>query len=72
MFKAMSAVNNESLSVLAEFKNKRGDAWFRRFERSCRDLRVEIGNMYYADRGMNLTMYTFIVEQSVNILIANP
>ena len=71
MFKAMSQVNEESRLVLTAFKSKRNDAWFRRFQRSCRDLRVEIGGMYYADRGMNLTMYTFIVEQSVNILIAN-
>ena len=71
MFKAMSQVNEESRATLSAFKSKRGDAWFRRFQRSCPDLRVEIGGMYYADRGMNLTMYTFIVEQSVNILIAN-
>ena len=71
MFKAMSQVNEGSRSVISAFKARRTDAWFRAFQRSCLDLRVQIGGLYYADRGMNLTMYSFIVEQSVNILISN-
>ena len=68
-FKALGQVYEESQEVLRQKRSLLGDKWFRRFHRSCRPLKIQVGGMYFAELGMCLTMRSFVIENVANILI---
>ena len=70
-FKALGLVFEESQKMLSKKRNQLGDKWFRRFHRSCRPLKIQVGGIYFVDLGMCLTMGSFVIENVANILIVS-
>lgn len=45
------------------------DQWSLKCRRSFRPMKVEIGGFYYVDFGIVLTMFSIIIDYSVNLLL---
>ena len=64
-------MHENSVEVLAKWKKKtRLELHVRKFLRSTRPLRVEIGGYFYADRSMVLTILDIITANTFNMLLA--
>ena len=71
-FRALGDIHQTSSEGLTAAKSMNGNPWFRRFLRSWKPLlRVNVGEFYYVDKGMPLTLLiAIILERTVNLLIA--
>ena len=70
VFRILGQVFDLSEKVLAQQKREVGHRWFRQFHRSCRPLKFEIAGLYYVDPPMSLTMGSFVIQNVVNLLVA--
>ena len=71
VWKGLGTVNENSVEVLAKWKKKeRLPPHVRKFIRSTRPIRVEIGGYFYADRCMVLTLLDIITQNKLNVLLA--
>ena len=67
-FKALGAVYKKSVEELFQHRRVLNNKWFRRFGRSCRPLKLEIGGLYFVDSPMSLTMGSFVIQNVANLL----
>lgn len=45
-------------------------SWFAKFHHSCRPLKIYIGNFYYADRQLLLTIISIIIDNVTSLIIS--
>ena len=74
-FRALGGIHETLAETLSTARFMRGNPWFRRFVvknfiRSCAPLRFNVAGFYYVDKGMSLTIAAIILENTVNLLIA--
>ena len=70
-WRALGTVYEESREVLAIWRHKEGlPLRVRKFLRSTRPVRVEIGTDFYADRSLVLTLLDIITTNTFNVLLA--
>lgn len=68
-YKNYGTVYEESCTTLETWRTVRSDPWFRRYCKSCRPLRVNMGRYYFADRTLVLTMLSIILDNTANLTI---
>ena len=69
LLKTYGKVFEESERALLDRKVAIGDRRFRRFHQSCRPLTFEIGGLYFVDRGLSLTVGSFVAQSVAGMLI---
>ena len=69
-FKIIGSIYEGCEDMLPEWKQLGKDPWFGRFLKSCKKLRVSVAGLYYVDRKMSLTLAAIILENTVNMMIA--
>ena len=66
LWKGLGSVYENSAEVLATWRHQDGKSLhFRKFFRSTRPVRVEIGSYFYADRSMVLTLLNIITANTL-------
>ena len=70
VWKGLGDVYENSVEVLARWRYHHG-VHFRKFLRSTRPVRVEIGSYFYADRTLVLTLLNIIAVNTFNVLLAS-
>ncbi|CAG7833473.1 unnamed protein product, partial [Allacma fusca] len=69
VFTILGRFNEYSKEALLSRKRHSGNAWFRKNLLSLLPLKIYIGELYFADRGLVLTLFSIILENSVNLLM---
>ena len=69
-FKTLGRVYDTSMEAMTSWRDHGEDRWFRRFQRSCRSLRVDMAGLYYVDTNMITTMFSIIVDSAVSLLLS--
>ena len=71
VWKGLGDVYQNSVEVLATWSQQEGNSLLlRKFIRSTRPVRVEIGSYFYADRSMVLTLLDIITQNTFSLLLA--
>ena len=67
----MADMNEMSLEMLRKQRGRLGNVplWFRRFLSSCRPFNVQIGNFFFVDRGLIITIVSTIIDNTVTLLL---
>ena len=69
VFKAVAYTYGSSEEALETWKSQRQNGLFRRLHRSCTPLKMRIGGMYHVDQSMMLSMWSFILNGTVNLVL---
>ena len=69
VFKAVAYTYERSEEALENWKSQRHNGLFRRMHRSCTPLKMRIGGMYHVDQSMMLSMWSFILNGTVNLVL---
>ena len=69
VFKAVAYTYGSSEEALETWKFQRHNPLFRRLHRSCTPLKMRIGGMYHVDQSMMLSMWCFILDGTVNLVL---
>jgi len=66
----MGDIFKSAKSVQQSWKEKVEDPWFKRFLRSTRVVRMNVGAFFYADRSIRLTILGMISQNTVSLLLS--
>ncbi|CAG7656222.1 unnamed protein product [Allacma fusca] len=67
----MGELFETSMDVLYSWKAMKQNRWFRRFFKSCKPIRVNIGQgLFFADRGIKLTLLEIITTNVSSLLLS--
>ena len=71
VWSGLGTVYESSAEVLAKWKQKqRLPLYVRKFLRGARPIRVDVGNYFYVDGGMTLTLLGIVAENTFTVLLA--
>ena len=69
VFSAVARTYESSEEALTTWKSQRHNPLFRRIHRSCTPLKLRVGGMYHVDQGMMLSMFSFVLDGTVNLVL---
>ena len=69
VFKAVACTYESSGEALETWKSQGHNKLFRRMHRSCTPLKVKIAGMYHVDQSMMVSMWSFIMDGTVNLVL---
>ena len=71
IYSKLASLYEVSEDVLRGWKRgKSFSIWFRRFLKSTRPLKVQLGSYFYADKALVLTSLGIIADNSVTLLVS--
>ena len=71
VWSGLGTVYESSAEVLAKWRQKQGlPLYVRKFLCGRRPIRVEVGNYFYVDGGMTLTLFGIVAETTFSVLVA--
>ena len=69
VFKAVANTYGNSKGALKTWNAHGHNVLFRKLHRSCSPLKMSVGRMYYVDHSMMLSMWSFILNGTVNLVL---